>query len=306
MFETVAEDDAYTHAAKAFGLPFKMHRLPPDVLNVVTQLLDVKELGRCSHTSRSLAAAAAFGFEARALERGPGLVLHARQAQRQFRREPDWRKLCRKAMSINREHGPAGYFLSREAANPQKGIKEANQKYMFTLEAFDGDPSDSGTTCLLAKRAELGILVTETDPRGREQVSVDAFFPNSVQRDRIAFMRVLISRGADSLEKTAVLYSGTATGEETSAGARWFECYKPPWIKLDDDADESDDEHEDDEVGNGLLALVWNLTANERRGSHRGPGCGAYFKKGLHSDRGETFMPLNEVLFRLEHLLVFD
>ena len=160
-----------------------MNRLPPDVLNVVTKLLDVKELGRCSRTSRSLAAAAAFGFEARALERGPGLVLHARQAQRQFRREPDWRKLCRKAMSINREHGPAGYHLSREAANPQKGIKEANQKYMFTLEAFDGDPSDSGTTCLLAKRAELGILVTETDPRGREQVSVDAFFPNSVQRD---------------------------------------------------------------------------------------------------------------------------
>ena len=284
----------------------QMHRLPPDVLNVVTQLLDVKALGRCSLMSRSLAAAAAFGFEARALERGPGLVLHARQAQRQFRREPDWRKLCRKAMSINREHGPAGYHLSREAANPQKGIKEANQKYMFTLEAFDGDPSDSGTTCLLAKRAELGILVTETDPRGREQVSVDAFFPNSVQRDRIAFMRVLISRGADSLEKTAVLYSGTATGEETSAGGRWFECYKPPWIKLDDDADESDDEDEDDEVGNGLLALVWNLTANERRGSHRGPGCGAYFKKGIHSDRGETFMPLNEVLFRLEHLLVFD
>ena len=299
--------------AVGLQLPFKMHRLPPDVLNVVTQLRDVKELGRCSHTSRSLAAAAAFGFEARALERGPGLVLHARQAQRQFRREPDWRKLCRKAMSINREHGPAGYHLSREAANPQKGIKEANQKYMFTLEAFDGDPSDSGTTCLLAKRAELGILVTETDPRGREQVSVDAFFPNSVQRDRIAFMRVLISRGADSLEKTAVLYSGAATGEETSTGrARWFEKYKPGWIEFDDDADGSEGdtlslgEDDEDEIGNGLTALVWNLTANERRGSHRGPGCGAYFKKGIHSDRGETFMPLNEVLFRLEHLLVFD
>ena len=305
----MSQDDAYTLPEMGSPQePFKMHRLPPDVLNVVTQLLDVKELGRCSRTSCSLAAAAAFGFEARALERGPGLVLHARQAQRQFRREPDWRKLCRKAMSINREHGPAGYFLSREAANPQKGIKEANKKYMFTLEAFDGDPSDSGTTCLLAKRAELGILVTE-DPGSREQVSVDAFFPVSIQRDRIAFMRVLISRGADSLEKTAVLYSGAATGEETSAGGRWFDCYKPPWIKLDDDADdadESDDEDEDDEVGNGLLALVWNLTANERRGSHRGPGCGAYFKKGLHSDRGETFMPLNEVLFRLEHLLVFD
>ena len=272
-----------------------MNRLPPDVLNVVTQLLDVKELGRCSRTSRSLAAAAAFGFEARALERGPGLVLHARQAQRQFRREPDWRKLCRKAMSINREHGPAGYFLSREAANPQKGIKEANKKYMFTLEAFDGDPSDSGTTCLLAKRAELGILVTETDPRGREQVSVDAFFPNSVQRDRIAFMRVLISRGADRLAKTAVLYSGAATGEETSAGARWFECYKPPWVDLDDDADESDVE---DVVGNGVEALVWR--------SMLGPGCGVYFKKRMNQDGGDTFMPLNEVLFRLEHLLVFE
>ena len=309
----MSQDDAYTLPEMGSPQePFKMHRLPPDVLNVVTQLLDVKELGRCSRTSCSLAAAAAFGFEARALERGPGLVLHARQAQRQFRREPDWRKLCRKAMSINREHGPAGYHLSREAANPQKGIKEANQKYMFTLEAFDGDPSDSGTTCLLAKRAELGILVTE-DPGSREQVSVDAFFPVSIQRDRIAFMRVLISRGADSLEKTAVLYSGAATGEETSTGrARWFHKYKPPWIEFDDDADGSEGdtlslgEDDEDEIGNGLTALVWNLTANERRGSHRGPGCGAYFKKGIHSDRGETFMPLNEVLFRLEHLLVFD
>ena len=97
----------------------QMHRLPPDVLNVVTQLLGVKELGRCSRASRILATAAVFGFEARAQERGPGLVLHVRHAQRQGGGEPDWRKLCRKAMSINREHGPAGYFLSREAANPR-------------------------------------------------------------------------------------------------------------------------------------------------------------------------------------------
>ena len=79
-----------------------MHRLPPDVLNVVTQLLGVKELGRCSRASRILATAAVFGFEARAQERGPGLVLHARHAQRQWGGEPDWRKLCRKAKSFNR------------------------------------------------------------------------------------------------------------------------------------------------------------------------------------------------------------
>ena len=97
------------------------------------------------------------------------------------------------------------------------------------------------------------------------------------------------------MEKTAVLYSGAATGEETSAGARWFECYKPPWIDLDDDADESDVE---DVVGNGVEALVWR--------SMLGPGCGVYFKKRMNQDGGDTFMPLNEVLFRLEHLLVFD
>ena len=71
--------------------------------------------------------------------------------------------------------------------------------------------------------------------------------------------------------------------------------YKPPWIDLDDDADESDVE---DVVGNGVEALVWR--------SMLGPGCGVYFKKRMNQDGGDTFMPLNEVLFRLEHLLVFD
>ena len=303
------EADADTTAKAAFGPParptvarlfgppqavapaFFMHRLPPDVLNVITQLLDVQELGRCSRTSRILATAATFGFEARVMERGPGLVLHARQAQRQWGREPDWRKLCRNAMSsFNRRQPPAPRRF--KSVDLTRAIKQANQKYMFTLEAFDGDPADPGTTCLLANRCVLAILVQS--PHG-EQVSVDCSFPDSLQRDRIAFMRVLISRGADRLAKTAVLYSGAATGEETSAGARWFECYKPPWVDLDDDADESDVE---DVVGNGVEALVWR--------SMLGPGCGVYFKKRMNQDGGDTFMPLNEVLFRLEHLLVFD
>ena len=268
-----------------------MHRVPPDVLNVITQLLDVQELGRLSRTSSVLAAAAVFGFEVRALERGPGLVLHARQAQRQWGGEPDWRKLCCKAMSFNRRQPPAPRRF--KSVDLTRAIKQANQRYMFTLEAFDGDPSDSGTTCLLAKRCVLAILVQS--PHG-EQVSVDCGFPDSLQRDRIAFMRVLISRGADRLEKRAVLYSGAATGEESSTGsARWFQQYKPPWIELDGDADESGGEYV---VGNGMTALVWR--------SMLGPGCGVYFKKLMNQDGGDKFMPLNEVLFRLEHLLVFD
>ena len=270
----------------------QMHRLPPDVLNVVTQLLGVKELGRCSRASRILATAAVFGFEARAQERGPGLVLHARHAQRQWGGEPDWRKLCRKAMSLNRRRLRPPAPRRFKSVDPTKAIRQANQRYMFTLEAFDGHPRARGTTCLLANRCVLAIFVQS--PLG-EQVSVDCGFPDSLQRDRIAFMRVLISRGADRLAKTAVLYSGAATGEETSAGARWFECYKPPWVDLDDDADESDVE---DVVGNGVEALVWR--------SMLGPGCGVYFKKRMNQDGGDTFMPLNEVLFRLEHLLVFD
>ena len=270
----------------------QMHRLPPDVLNVVTQLLGVKELGRCSRTSRILATAAVFGFEARAQERGPGLVLHARHAQRQWGGEPDWRKLCRKAMSLNRRRLRPPAPRRFKSVDPTKAIRQANQRYMFTLEAFDGHPSARGTTCLLANRCVLAIFVQS--PLG-EQVSVDCGFPDSLQRDRIAFVRVLVSRGADRPAKTAVLYSGAATGEETSAGARWFECYKPPWIDLDDGADESDVE---DVVGNGVEALVWR--------SMLGPGCGVYFKKRMNQDGGDTFMPLNEVLFRLEHLLVFD
>ena len=124
---------------------FKMHRVPSDVLKLITQLLDVKELGRIARTSSVLAAAAVSGFEARARERGPGLVLHAKRASG----KPDWRKLCRKAISFYREQPPAPRRLEA-LVDPVSALKEASQKYMFTLEAFDGDPADPATTCLSA------------------------------------------------------------------------------------------------------------------------------------------------------------
>ena len=136
-----------------------MHRLPPDVLNVVTQLLGVKELGRCSRASRILATAAVFGFEARAQERGPGLVLHARHAQRQGGGEPDWRKLCRKAMSLNRRRlrPPAPRRLksvdpsaaSARAAAAQvsrsdKGHQASQPKVHVYSRSFRRPPQSSG------------------------------------------------------------------------------------------------------------------------------------------------------------------
>ena len=272
---------------------FKMHRVPSDVLKLITQLLDVKELGRCARTSSVLAAAAVSGFEARARERGPGLVLHAKRASG----KPDWRKLCRKAMSFYREQPPAPRRL-KAVNDPESALQAAFKKFTFTIEAFDGDPSDPATTCLSVQRTQLDW----DEGEGDEQVSVDAYLPPSVERARIAFLRVLISRRMTG--EVAVLYSGEATGEESSEGsARWFECYKPPWVELDVDADETDDE---DAVGNGIRAIVWKLMPGE---DERDAACGAYFKKRMNLDGaagGETFMPLNEVLFRLEHLLVFD
>ena len=272
---------------------FKMHRVPADVLKLITQLLDVKELGRIARTSSVLAAAAVSGFEARARERGPGLVLHAKRASG----KPDWRKLCRKAMSFYREQPPAPRRL-KAVNDPESALQAAFKKFTFTIEAFDGDPSDPATTCLSVQRTQLDW----DEGEGDEQVSVDAYLPPSVERARIAFLRVLISRRMTG--EVAVLYSGEATGEESSEGsARWFECYKPPWVELDVDADETDDE---DAVGNGIRAIVWKLMPGE---DERDAACGAYFKKRMNLDGaagGETFMPLNEVLFRLEHLLVFD
>ena len=272
---------------------FKMHRVPSDVLKLMTQLLDVKELGRIARTSSVLAAAAVSGFEARARERGPGLVLHAKRASG----KPDWRKLCRKAMSFYREQPPAPRRL-KAVNDPESALQAAFKKFTFTIEAFDGDPSDPATTCLSVQRTQLDW----DEGEGDEQVSVDAYLPPSVERARIAFLRVLISRRMTG--EVAVLYSGEATGEESSEGsARWFECYKPPWVELDVDADETDDE---DAVGNGIRAIVWKLMPGE---DERDAACGAYFKKRMNLDGaagGETFMPLNEVLFRLEHLLVFD
>ena len=272
---------------------FRMHRVPSDVLKLITQLLDVKELGRCACTSSVLAAAAVSGFEVRARERGPGLILHAKGTSS----EPDWRKLCRKAMSLQQPPAPRRL----ETVNPVSALKEANQGYMFTLEAFDGDPYNPATTCLSAVQARL--VWVKNQQQGTEFVSVNAYFPSLVERDRIAFLRVLVSRHKTG--DTALLYSGAATGRETSAGtARWFECYKPPWIELDDGGD-------DDGVvtGNGMVALVWKQAPDDKESD---PACGAYFKKCLNQDSNgpdddqAEFMRLSEVLFRLEHLLVFD
>ena len=267
---------------------FKMHRVPSDVLKLITQLLDVKELGRIARTSSVLAAAAVSGFEARARERGPGLVLHAKRASG----KPDWRKLCRKAISFYREQPPAPRRL-KAVNDPESALRAAFETFTFTIEAFDGDPSDPATTCLSVERAQLDWDAEEGD----EQVSVNACLPPSVKRDRIAFLRVLISRRKTG--EVAVLYSGAATGEESSGGtARWFECYKPRWITLDDDDDDIDDV-ETTTPKNYMEALVW-------KEDDGGPSCGAYFNKRMNLDGDETFMPLNEVLFRLEHLLVFD
>jgi hypothetical protein len=270
---------------------FKMHRVPSDVLRLITQLLDVKELGRCARTSSVLAAAAVSGFEARARERGPGLVHHAKRASS----KPDWRKLCRKAMSFDREQPPAPRRL--KAVNAVSALNRSDKTYTFTIEVFDGAPADPATRCLSAVQAQL-------ENSSDESVSVNACLPLSVERDRIAFLRVLVSRPKTG--DAAVLYSGAATGAESSTGsARWFQKCKPPWVELDDDADGSYD-HDGVVTGNGMIALVWKLAPGEDESS---PACGAYFKKRMNLDGaagGETFMPLNEVLFRLEHLLVFD
>ena len=152
---------------------FKMHRVPSDVLKLITQLLDVKELGRIARTSSVLAAAAVSGFEARARERGPGLVLHAKRASG----KPDWRKLCRKAISFYREQPPAPRRL-KAVNDPESALRAAFETFTFTIEAFDGDPSDPATTCLSVERAQLDWDAEEGD----EQVSVNACLPPSVKR----------------------------------------------------------------------------------------------------------------------------
>ena len=271
-----------------------MHRVPSDVLKLITQLLDVKELGRCACTSSVLAAAAVSGFEARTRERGPGLVHHAKRASS----KPDWRKLCRKAMSFDRERPPAPRRL--KAVNAVSALNRSDKTFTFTIEVFDGAPADPATRCLSAVQAQL-------ENSSDESVSVNACLPLSVERDRIAFLRVLVSRPKTG--DAAVLYSGAATGDETSAGsARWFQKYKPPWIELDADDDHSYD-HDGVVTGNGMIALVWKLMPGEDESD---PACGAYFKKCLNQDSNgpdddqAEFMRLSEVLFRLEHLLVFD
>ena len=185
-----------------------------------------------------------------------------------------------------------------KAVNEASALKTSYKTFTFTFEAFDGDPSDPATTCLSVGRAQLS-----SKRAGHPCVSVAGYFPPSVERDRIAFLRVLVSRRETG--EVAVLYSGAATGEEISGGsARWFECYWPPWIELDDDPNATDDD-DDVPTGNVTTALVWKLAPGKE--SHA--ACCAYFMKRVYQG-GETYnvryMPLNEVLFRLEHLLVFD
>ena len=187
-----------------------------------------------------------------------------------------------------------------KAVNAVSALKRSDKTFTFTIEVFDGAPADPATRCLSAVQAQLEVSSDKS-------VSVNACLPLSVERARIAFLRVLVSRPKTG--DAAVLYSGAATGDETSAGsARWFKKYKPPWIELDAvaNADETDDDDEVAVTGNGMIALVWKLMPGE---DENDPACGAYFKKRMNLDGaagGETFMPLNEVLFRLEHLLVFD
>ena len=246
---------------------FKMHRVPSDVLKLITQLLDMKELGRCACTSSVLAAAAVSGFEARTRERGPGLVHHAKRASS----KPDWRKLCRKAMSFDRERPPAPRRL--KAVNAVSALNRSDKTFTFTIEVFDGAPADPATRCLSAVQAQL-------ENSSDESVSVNACLPLSVERDRIAFLRVLVSRPKTG--DAAVLYSGAATGDETSAGsARWFQKYKPPWIELDADDDHSYD-HDGVVTGNGMVALVWKQAPGEEATEY--PAVGAFFKKRMNLD----------------------
>ena len=94
---------------------FKMHRVPSDVLKLITQLLDVKELG-AARERRACWRRQQCGFEARARERGPGLVLHAKGTSS----EPDWRKLCRKAKSFNRRTAASARAAARDGLSIRK------------------------------------------------------------------------------------------------------------------------------------------------------------------------------------------
>ena len=96
------------------------------------------------------------------------------------------------------------------------------------------------------------------------------------------------------------------TGEALQRGSHWREISggSAARIELDDDPNATDDD-DDVPTGNVTTALVWKLAPGKE--SHA--ACCAYFMKRVHQGcetYNVRYMPLNEVLFRLEHLLVFD
>ena len=116
---------------------FKMHRVPSDVLKLITQLLDVKELGRCSQRFRSARATASAGSRspreagegswseasASATERdsGDGAALQPLHADDRRTIFANFRQRCRcrKAMSST---GP-GAIRGRSTAPARRGVR---------------------------------------------------------------------------------------------------------------------------------------------------------------------------------------
>ena len=77
-------------------------------------------------------------------------------------------------------------------------------------------------------------------------MSVAGYFPPSVERDRIAFLRVLVSRRETG--EVAVLYSGAATGEGDQRGLGEVVRVLQAETGLDEDPNATDD---DDDVPTG-------------------------------------------------------
>jgi hypothetical protein len=198
----------------------RLLRLPADVLNIIARSLSAKELGRCSRTSRAFANAAQSGFEKITRLHAPGLALLVKPLSPGF---IDWRVLCCKALRLNHR------TRLKPVVNLDSVVEQANKNFHFTLETFDGDPSDPATKILSAQRA---YLCAAANDRGDVEVSVEAELPNTFQRNRVAFICVYAAR-ASKLYETAVLYSGRSTREMSRSGRAWWFAQRPaPWNDL--------------------------------------------------------------------------
>ena len=198
----------------------RLLRLPADVLNIIARSLSAKELGRCSRTSRAFANAAQSGFEEITRLHAPGLALLVKPLSPGF---IDWRVLCCKALRLNHR------TRLKPVVNLDSAVEQANKNFHFTLETFDGDPSDPATKILSAQRA---YLCAAANDRGDVEVSVEAELPNTFQRNRVAFICVYAAR-ASKLYETAVLYSGKSTREMSRSGRAWWFAQRPaPWNDL--------------------------------------------------------------------------